>query len=134
MASFHLFLCSIAFLLLSYMKSFHSTPTGFLLICPLVTQIYENGFGGYIPPQWKAVAEDPTGSTESTSLLSMRVLVEGGAHTSKFTAVHEGACGRGAHTSKSFVLKWCYVATSGIIVIILLSNLEIESTMFFSSN
>lgn len=133
MASFHLFLCSITFLLLSYIKSSHSTPTGFLLICPLVTQIYENGFGGYIPPQWKAVAEDPTGSTESTSLLPMRVFKKG-AHTSKFTAVHEGACGRGAHTSKSFVLKWCYVATSGIIVIILLSNLEIESAMFFSSN
>ena len=103
MASFHLFLCSITFLLLSCIKSSHSTPTGFLLICPLVTQIYENGFGGYIPLQWKTIAEDLTRSTESSSLLYMRCLRKR-AHTSKFTADHKGAYRRG-HTLPNSMLS-----------------------------
>lgn len=133
MASFHLFLCSITFLLLYCIKSSQSAPTGFLLICPLMTQIYKNGFGGYIPLQWKTIAEHPSRSAESTSLLSMRVLVEGSTHF-QIHCYPWGCLRKGTHISKSFILKWCHIDTSGIIVIILLSNLETESALFFSSN
>lgn len=62
--------------------------------------------------------EPGTGWVKSTSLLSRRVLAEV----------------ESVLPNQLFILKLCYVAISGIIVIILISNLKIEPAMFFSSN